>query len=188
MVASVWVLSEGCGHGGPGVCLGDGSGGGRRITVARWTWRCVAPTYGPLPHLTWFTGIGVICDAVISSNVDTWKVGQLFVLLAGALLVKIKLSVRKNCEFLLFWWSSISRIARIMWWRTYRSKVAYIFCYTIENKKSGTKTFFFQIWYRNRQTICVGKMQPIFLKTLMPLITVWCVTYLFFSFSYFFTI
>ena len=24
MVASVGVLSEGCGHGGPGVCLGDG--------------------------------------------------------------------------------------------------------------------------------------------------------------------
>ena len=47
MVASGGVLTEGYGHDGPGVCLGDGQ------TVARWTRRRAAPAYAPIPDLTW---------------------------------------------------------------------------------------------------------------------------------------
>ena len=74
MFASGGVLSEGYGHGGPGVCLGDGQteaylknmsmtglpwplpgrwpDGSRRSTVTRWTRRRVAPAYVPIPDLT----------------------------------------------------------------------------------------------------------------------------------------
>ena len=40
-------LSEGYGHGGPGVCLGDG----QKSTVAGWTRRRAAPAYALIPGL-----------------------------------------------------------------------------------------------------------------------------------------
>ena len=56
------------------------------------------------------------------------------------------------------------------------NKVAYFFCFVPHFLfRERTKTFFFRKCYKNQKTMGVGKMQPIFLKILMPLLSVCCV-------------
>ena len=59
MVVSGGVLSERYGHGGSGVCLGNGQTENRKSTVARWTRRRAAPAYAPIPDLKSSVGSAV---------------------------------------------------------------------------------------------------------------------------------